>query len=82
MHLSFADWIGFIGVAILLIAFLLNLVNKIERNSLVYILMNITGAAMACIASWMINYIPFIILEGTWTAVSVAALINYARKLS
>lgn len=82
MNLLLSDWIGFIGVAILLIAFLLNLFNKIDRNSPAYIIMNITGAALACLASWMIAYIPFVILEATWTAVSVIALISHLQKRS
>jgi len=80
MNLSLSDWTGSIGVAMLLIAFLLNLLNKIDKNSLAYILMNVIGAGLACLASWMINYIPFIILEATWTLVSVLALIGYFRK--
>jgi hypothetical protein len=80
MNLLLSDWIGFIGVAMLLIAFLLNLLNKIDKNSLLYILMNVIGAGLACLASWMINYVPFIILEATWTMVSVFALVGYFRK--
>ncbi|MGB4844543.1 MAG: hypothetical protein WBP16_08770 [Ferruginibacter sp.] len=82
MNLTLSDWIGFIGVAILLVAFLLNMLNKIERNSLAYILMNIIGAGMACLASWMISYLPFVILEGTWTLVSLFALVGYLKKLN
>lgn len=77
MQLNVKDWIGFIGVAILLLAFLLNLFKKLPANSVAYILLNIIGAGMACIASWLIHYIPFVILEATWTVVSVVALINY-----
>jgi len=66
----------------LLLAFLLNLVKKISSNSLPYIIMNIVGAGLACLASWMIDYLPFVILEGTWTVVSVFALVGYLRKLS
>lgn len=80
MHLSINDWIGFCGVAVLLLAFLLNLLKKISSNSLAYILMNIVGAGMACLASYLINYIPFVILEGVWTVVSAIALINHFRK--
>ncbi len=80
MNLSLNDWVGFTGVAILLIAFLLNLFKKITSNSVAYILMNIIGAGMACLASWLIHYIPFVILEATWTLVSVIALVNYFRK--
>ena len=80
MHLTLNDWIGAIGVAILLLAFLLNLLKKISSNSLPYILMNIIGAGMACIASWLIDYMPFVVLEAVWTVVSIVALINYFRK--
>lgn len=82
MRLSINDWIGFAGVAILLIAFLLNLLKKISSNSLPYILMNIIGAGLACLASWLIKYIPFVILEATWTVVSVFALVGYLRKIN
>ena len=80
MHLNINDWIGFSGVAILLLAFLLNLLKKTSSNSLPYILMNIVGAGMACLASWLIHYIPFVILEGVWTGVSVFALVGYFRR--
>ncbi|MBK7884703.1 MAG: hypothetical protein IPJ81_13660 [Chitinophagaceae bacterium] len=80
MKLNVNDWIGFIGVTILLIAFLMNLLNKMDKNSLSYILLNIIGAGLACLASLLINYMPFVILEGTWTVVSIIALINYAKK--
>ncbi len=77
MQLSVNDYIGFTGVFILLIAFLLNLAGKLSKDGLPYILMNVFGAGLACIASYLIRYIPFVILEGTWTVVSIAALINY-----
>jgi len=77
MQLSVNDYIGFAGVCILLIAFLLNLAGKLQKDSLVYILMNIIGAGLACLASYLIHYIPFVVLEGTWTVVSIGALVNY-----
>ena len=82
MQLTLSDWIGFIGVAILLIAFLLNLLKKISSGSLVYILLNIIGAGLSCLASWLIHYLPFVILEATWTLVSLFALVRYVRKVS
>ena len=82
MHLTLNDWIGFAGVAILLLAFLLNLIGKLSKDGITYILLNIIGAGLACLASWLINYIPFVVLEATWTLVSVWALINYFSKRS
>ncbi len=78
--MSSSDWIGFIGVSILLLAFFLNLSNKIHKDSYSYILMNILGAGIACLASILIHYLPFIILEGCWAVVSVIALISEMRK--
>ena len=77
--MKLTDWIGFAGVTTLLVAFFLNLANKLHKDSFCYILLNIIGAGIACLASVMINYLPFIILEGCWTIVSIGALINYAR---
>lgn len=79
MEFSFADIIGSIGVFILLLAFVLNLLDKLSRGSLVYILMNIVGTGLACYASYLINYLPFIILEGVWTVVSLIALVRYRK---
>lgn len=77
---NWSDVTGFVGVFILLIAFLANLSGKLSQKSIGYILLNLTGAGLACLASVLIHYIPFVILEGTWTLVSFIALINYMRK--
>ena len=80
MNIYFSDIIGSIGVFILLLAFVLNLLNKISRDNIFYILMNTVGAALACFASYLIHYIPFIILEAVWTIVSLFALFNYYKR--
>lgn len=77
--MTIPDIIGLVGVCILLLAFFLNLTGKMDKDSLIYIVLNILGAGIACLASILINYMPFIILEGTWTLVSVWGLINYYK---
>jgi uncharacterized membrane protein len=71
--------IGSIGVGLLLIAFFLNLFKFIERDSYSYVLMNIFGAGLACYTSILINYIPFVILEGTWSLVAVVGFIKLLK---
>jgi hypothetical protein len=78
--MSTTDWIGFIGVTILLLAFFLNLIGKIESESLIYLCMNFIGAGIACLASILLHYLPFIILEASWTLVSAFGLIKYFLK--
>jgi hypothetical protein len=75
-----SDWIGFIGVFILLIAFFLNIINVLHKNSYAYMLMNIIGAGVACAASILIHYLPFIILEGIWTVVSIGGFVQTLVK--
>jgi len=77
---SISDWIGFIGVSQILLAYFLNVTGKISNNSISFILLNVIGAAMACIASILILYWPFIILEGIWTLVSLYSLKIYFTK--
>jgi hypothetical protein len=78
-QMTLNDCIGFTGVSILLLAFLLNLSGKLGQQSLPYILLNIVGAGLACLASILIRYTPFIILEASWTLVSIWGLLNYFR---
>jgi len=78
--MTLTDWIGFLGVTILLVAFLLNLLNKITTKSFTYIFLNLVGAGIACLASILLVYWPFIILEGAWTIVSLISLIRLAVK--
>jgi hypothetical protein len=72
--MTLTDWTGAIGVTLLLVAYLLNLRSIITRESLTYLLLNVIGAGLACTASILLAYWPFIILEGCWTAVSLVAL--------
>lgn len=74
------DVIGFIGVAILLVAYFLNLINKVKNSDFIYLIMNFIGAALSCLASVLLKYLPFIILEASWTLVSAIGLFTYFRK--
>lgn len=78
--MKFSDALGFAGVALLLLAFLLNLLKVVDQGSRVYISLNLLGAGMACAASALIRYMPFVLLEGTWAIVSFVALLRSFRK--
>ncbi len=82
--MTVADWIGTIGVGLLLIAFGLNLLDFISAKSFTYLIINLSGALLAGVASVLINYIPFVILELVWVLVSVFAIgfkIKESRKI-
>ncbi|MCU0531152.1 MAG: hypothetical protein MUE57_09675 [Syntrophales bacterium] len=69
-----ATWIGSLGVALLLLAFFLSLFKYIAQDGFAYIGMNIAGAGLACWSSWMIAFVPFVVLEAVWCLVATAAL--------
>ncbi|MEP6513921.1 MAG: hypothetical protein ABJA79_08630 [Parafilimonas sp.] len=73
--MNYNNVIGTIGVAIILIAYFANTFNLIEKDGKLYFAANTLGAALACFASMLIHFIPFVILEGTWTLVSLFALL-------
>ncbi|HRG19155.1 MAG TPA: hypothetical protein PLP39_08690 [Flavobacterium lutivivi] len=76
------DIIGAIGVGIILLAYFLNIFSLIKKDGSLYFILNIIGASIACFASYLIDYFPFIILEGVWAIVSVFGLIRSIKKHS
>ena len=79
--MNYNDIIGTLGVGLILVAYFLNTEKLIPNNGKLYYVMNIIGAGLACYASLLINYWPFVILEGTWTLVSIYGLMK-AMKIS
>ena len=74
--MNFSETLGSIGVSILLIAFFLNMRKLVKTESLLYSILNLLGAGLACYASWLIHYFPFVILEGVWTILSLVAVMK------
>jgi hypothetical protein len=78
--MNLTDWTGFAGVSLLLLAFFLQLRNIIQKESISYLALNTIGAGLACLASVMLAYVPFIVLEGCWTLVSAFGLLQTLLK--
>lgn len=78
---QYADLVGAAGVSMLLFAFALNVYGLLDRRSLPYSAMNAVGAGLAAYASWLISYLPFLVLEGTWCLISIGAAASSLRNL-
>lgn len=72
--MTIADWIGALGVALLLVAYALHLRGRLAAHSAPYLLLNLLGAGLACLASVLIAYWPFVVLEAAWVLVSAHGL--------
>ena len=78
--MNYNDIIGTIGVSIVLVAYFLNIFGLIPKEGVLFFLLNILGASIACYTSVLINYKPFVILEGTWAMVSFLGLMKNFKK--
>ena len=81
-----SEWVATFGVSLLLLAYLLDITDKIEDDSPWFFALNMVGAGLASGAAFMIPFWPFVVLEGVWSLVSAIALLkrlkNGARKNS
>jgi hypothetical protein len=78
MYPDQATLIGSAGVALLLIAFVMNLLRVLRAEGHAYMALNLVGAGLACYSSWLIGFMPFVVLEGVW---AIAALAGLARAI-
>ena len=78
--LPFPPLVGTLGVGLLLAAFFLNLSGRLARDGHPYLLLNLAGGALAAWASWLLDYLPVVVLEGTWALGAAAALAHRARR--
>ena len=77
--MTYNDIIGTLGVALILVAYFLNTEKLLPKDGKLFFVLNIIGSALACYASILINYWPFVILEGTWMLVSIYGLMKAMR---
>ena len=75
-----ATLIGSAGTTLLLAAFFLNLVKVMRADSYPYSVLNLVGAALACYSSWLISFMPFVVLEAVWALVAAGAIARKAFK--
>lgn len=78
--MNFNDWIGTIGVGTVLLAYFFNNFSLIKRNGNLYFILNIVGGGISCYAALLIDFMPFIILEGIWTLLSFVSLLKNIKK--
>lgn len=78
--MTYAEIVGSLGVALLLVGFLGNLFDFWSPHGLPYILLNLLGAGLACYASVLIGFVPFVILEAAWILVAGVGLVRWWRQ--
>jgi paired small multidrug resistance pump len=79
MNFFWYDWAGYIGVVLVLLAFLLLQAHKLRGNSLVYQLMNVLGAIGVIISlsfgEGPINW-PAFLMQLAWITIGVYGIVH------
>jgi hypothetical protein len=79
MKYGLTDFLGNIGVVLIIIDYLLLQLNRISSNSLSYSLLNAVGASLIII-SLLFNFnLSAFIMEAIWVVISLFGLYRYFR---
>ncbi len=82
MNLFWHDWAGYIGVAFVLLAYLLLQAHKIRGNGLTYQLLNVLGAIGVILSLVFglgpVNW-PAFLMELAWIVIGVFGIVHAAR---
>ena len=76
--MTLSDFIGTIGVGMLLVAFVLNQRRAISEHSRPFLAMNLVGALMCGYSAWLVRFMPFVVLETVWAMVAAWGLARWS----
>ncbi|SEJ36612.1 CBU_0592 family membrane protein [Frateuria terrea] len=75
------DWAGFIGVVLVLLAFLLLQAHKLHGNGITYQLMNVFGALGVALSLLFGSFnASAFALEIAWMAIGIFGIVRSARR--
>ena len=80
MNYSMLDFIGNIGVFLIILGYLLLQINKIKSNDIIYSLLNLIGAILILISLTDEFNLSAFIIEIFWVGISLIGIINYAIR--
>ena len=78
--MNYIDIIGFVGLSLVLIAFVMNLMKKMNTDSIIYNVLNAVGTIILAYYSIVLGSIPFLILQATWCIFALYNLIKILRR--
>jgi len=80
LHYTIYDFIGSLGVAVIIFTYVLLQLEKISSNSLYYSILNAAGASLI-IVSLVFNFnFPAFIVEFFWVLISLYGVTKYFLK--
>lgn len=73
-YLSLIDAMGWVGAIILLVAYTLNILQKVEADSSYFLSINLLGAFLLTVNAYSTESYPFLVVNLFWVLVSTYQL--------
>ena len=80
MEITFSDVVGTIGVSIIVVAYFLLQVEKIDPQSLIYSLINASGSMLILYSLFENWNLASVVIEVFWIAISLYGVFKYFRR--
>lgn len=80
MSYTWYDFLGNVGVLLLLVAYLLLQLNKITSNQISYSLMNAIGAVLILVSLIFEFNLSAFAIEFFWLLISIVGMVDYYRR--
>ncbi|GBD90202.1 hypothetical protein BMS3Abin04_00919 [bacterium BMS3Abin04] len=80
MHYNIIDLLGNVGVAFIIVTYLLLQLNRMDSKSILYSLLNALGALFVIISLIQNFNISAFIIEGFWLIISLIGLVRFFIK--
>ena len=80
MELAWHDWAGGIGVALIIIAYFLLQIGRLEARGIWYSVVNAVGAALILISLSQEFNLSAALIEGFWLVISLFGIGLYFRR--
>jgi hypothetical protein len=79
MKYGLIDFIGNVGVVLLMAAYLLLQLNRLSSNSIAYSLLNLIGASFIIISLLSNFNLSAFVIEVFWVLISLIGIVRYLR---
>jgi hypothetical protein len=74
------DFAGNVGVAMMIVAYLLLQLRRLGSTDLLYSVLNISGAALVLVSLWLDFNLSAFIIELFWIAISLIGITRWMRS--
>jgi hypothetical protein len=77
----FEQAVQIFGAVLILLAYALATIGRLEQKSLAYILLNVAGSAILAALAAIERQFGFLVLEGAWAMISAWSLVSLGARV-